>query len=266
MAPEQCEGKGPIDHRSDVYALGVLLFQMLTGTLPFGGEGCGEIMLKHMTTPVPAPRSIVPDLPPALESILFRALAKNPAERFQSMVELAAALANPEAFTDDVSVPDSTATVREGTDQIAKAEPVVSRHRRRWGLVGAAGAAVSLVTLAFVSASAHKSRPAAVRLNFSSDPNGASVASAAGKVVGFTPLSIEAPYGDKPIAYVVRKPGFVSKTVALVPNLPSPIFVSLQRERIADAPVAKERSRPRPKTPAAPKLKDPDGVLAPTFK
>ena len=60
MSPEQCEGKIEIDHRADIYSLGVLLFEMLTGKVPFGGDGYGEIIVKHVTMPPPSVRSIVP--------------------------------------------------------------------------------------------------------------------------------------------------------------------------------------------------------------
>jgi serine/threonine protein kinase len=98
MSPEQCEGKVEIDHRSDIYSLGVILFEMLTGKIPFGGAGYGEILVKHITVQPPAARGIVPDLPPALDLILFRALAKDPKARFQTMLELQQALLDPDRY------------------------------------------------------------------------------------------------------------------------------------------------------------------------
>jgi len=98
MSPEQCEGRANIDHRADVYSLGVILFEMMTGKVPFGGEGYGEIIVKHITAPVPSPRAINPRLSPAHELILLRALAKNRDERFASMEEFRAAMADPEGY------------------------------------------------------------------------------------------------------------------------------------------------------------------------
>lgn len=107
MSPEQCEGKANIDHRSDIYSLGVILFEMLTGKVPFGGEGYGEIIVKHITAPVPSPRAINPRLPPSVESIILRALAKPREDRFQTMDEFAAALLAPEGYA--ASAPAHTA-------------------------------------------------------------------------------------------------------------------------------------------------------------
>ncbi|MDB4981448.1 MAG: serine/threonine protein kinase, partial [Myxococcales bacterium] len=98
MAPEQCEGKAELDHRADVYALGVMLFEMLTGHVPFGGSAYGEVMIKHVTLRPPTASSLVPNLPPAMDVILSRALAKNPAHRFQSMAEFRAALLDPDGY------------------------------------------------------------------------------------------------------------------------------------------------------------------------
>jgi serine/threonine protein kinase len=103
MAPEQCEGKANIDHRADIYSLGVILFEMLTAKVPFGGEGYGEIIVKHITAQVPSPRAINPLLPPSLEAIIMRALAKQRGERFQTMEEFAEALTEPERFAENAS-------------------------------------------------------------------------------------------------------------------------------------------------------------------
>jgi serine/threonine-protein kinase len=68
MSPEQCEGRGAIDHRSDLYSLGVVLYQMLTGTLPFEGD-VREIMLAHLRETPPPPRARNPSIPPAGEAL-----------------------------------------------------------------------------------------------------------------------------------------------------------------------------------------------------
>jgi protein kinase-like protein len=90
MAPEQFAGAA-VDARTDIYALGVLFFEMLTGRLPFDGDSA-QIMYGHLQQPPPAPRAIVPSLPPAVERLVLRMLAKDPAARPQSAAEIAAAL------------------------------------------------------------------------------------------------------------------------------------------------------------------------------
>ncbi len=98
MAPEQCEGKANIDHRADVYSLGVIMFEMMTGKVPFGGEGYGEIIVKHITMEPPSPRAINPLLTLAHEAIIYRALAKNREQRFQNMDDLRVAMLDPERY------------------------------------------------------------------------------------------------------------------------------------------------------------------------
>src|SRR6478736_5139762 len=97
MSPEQCEGKGLIDHRSDVYSLGVMMYELLTGRVPYPGEGFGEILVAHLTKQPPKPTSVNPNLPPALESIVLHAIEKDRNRRFQNMNEFLAALENPDA-------------------------------------------------------------------------------------------------------------------------------------------------------------------------
>ncbi len=98
MSPEACESKPGIDHRTDIYALGILLFQMVTGRLPFDGESMGEVLVKQVTQLPPAPRGLNPAIPPAVEQILLRCLAKPVDARFQTMLALREALLDPEGY------------------------------------------------------------------------------------------------------------------------------------------------------------------------
>jgi serine/threonine-protein kinase len=93
MAPEQFRGAGAVDHRADIYALGVLLYEMLTGRPPFVAEGLVELMEAHMFEAPPPPRGLVPALSPELEQVVLRALAKQPEQRQATVEQLAAELA-----------------------------------------------------------------------------------------------------------------------------------------------------------------------------
>jgi serine/threonine protein kinase len=116
MAPEQCEGRQEIDHRADVYSLGVILFEMLTGRVPFGGEGYGEIIVKHLTQPPPSPREINLAVSPAIETVTLKALAKTRETRFQTMVALRTALLDPEKFIATESANDDAAANAKPND------------------------------------------------------------------------------------------------------------------------------------------------------
>jgi serine/threonine-protein kinase len=98
MSPEACESRATIDARTDVYALGILLFQMTTGMLPFDGESMGEVLVKQISQLPPPPRAINPNIPPSVEQIILRCLAKAPDGRFGSMNHLREALLDPEAY------------------------------------------------------------------------------------------------------------------------------------------------------------------------
>jgi serine/threonine-protein kinase len=151
MSPEQCYGRA-VDHRTDIYALGVILYQLYTGHPPFRGEFFAEILTKQLTE-VPERPSALVSLPAALDELIMGCLAKEPAERPQSARELGEALAQiavPREPTAMLPGPDrrSTTTLR-GSAQAAEVEPPRSLPRRRWtfavavlvlGALGAMGA------------------------------------------------------------------------------------------------------------------------------
>ena len=129
MSPEQSGAEGAIDARTDLYAVGVVLFEMLTGRKPFQSENVGEVILMQRESPPPKLRATAPEAgySVALEALIDKAMSKLPEDRFQSAAELAAALAaTPEgkAALGDVETPKPAAKPAEAqnfADKAAKA-------------------------------------------------------------------------------------------------------------------------------------------------
>lgn len=127
MSPEQIKGER-IDPRTDVYSLGVTLFEMLSGRPPFDADSAMTIMMMHMTDPVPDVREIRNDVPPALVAVVNRALAKDANARYASAAEFAAALrgaTGDAAAATGATMVESTAPQAPDEDETA-AEPVTT--------------------------------------------------------------------------------------------------------------------------------------------
>jgi hypothetical protein len=93
MSPEQMRARGPVDPRADVWSLGAVLYELLTGRQPFPAEGLAAVCMSVMMDEPKPLRELVPDLPKELEQVVLRCLEKAPDARFQSVAELASALA-----------------------------------------------------------------------------------------------------------------------------------------------------------------------------
>ncbi|MCL4869018.1 MAG: protein kinase [Anaerolineae bacterium] len=92
MSPEQIHGDSQLDGRSDIYALGIIYFQMLTGRVPYTGDTATKILMKHIMEPVPNLHEIRPDLPVECQDVISRAMAKKPEQRFTTADEMATAI------------------------------------------------------------------------------------------------------------------------------------------------------------------------------
>ncbi|MGW6701874.1 serine/threonine-protein kinase [Nocardia sp. NPDC055049] len=101
-SPEQLSG-APVDHRCDQYSLGCTLFTLLTGQSPFPADNPGAVVAAHLTKPVPRASAMIDDLPPGIDAVIARVMAKEPAERFDSCVEFAQAATAALLRTDLVS-------------------------------------------------------------------------------------------------------------------------------------------------------------------
>lgn len=137
MAPEQVQGDRG-DGRTDIYAVGVMLYEMLTGDVPYHGDSPLAVMSQRVTTDAPLLRRRRPDLPPQLEAIVWRALRREPAERYPSM----AALRHDLTHLEEVAIPELKSTVATG------GRAVVSRERA----VNAAVIVGALIVLAVIGA------------------------------------------------------------------------------------------------------------------
>jgi serine/threonine protein kinase len=151
MSPEQCRGVGDIDQRTDIYALGCVLFELLCGRLPFVGSTPGDMIASHLLEAPQPPSALSPAVPDTIDAIVLRCLAKDAKDRYATMTELAGALAAAMGEPGRVSAIGDDASVAR-------------RPRRRRALaiaVGVALLATSAVAAIGLATSTPSSSPAA---------------------------------------------------------------------------------------------------------
>jgi eukaryotic-like serine/threonine-protein kinase len=275
MAPEQGIENAPVDQRADIYSLGVLLFEIVTGRHPFPSSTDSEYLVQHADTAPPKPSKLV-RCPPALETVILRCLEKDPARRYASADQVAATLrmidpragrgsrvgwiaaalllAGGAAAASYVLVPQYLAT----THAEAKVEPV------------AAPAAVEPVPAPVAAEPVAPVEPAIVEIGILSKPEGASVYRAGETVaLGVTPFTVPLSRSDKPVKMRFEKPGFQPKTidVEIAESLEIEVSLSKQPEpAAAKSSVRIRKPTPKPtKTPATQTLQR-EGTIDPFAK
>jgi serine/threonine-protein kinase len=284
MSPEQCRGSGTLDHRTDIYSLGVMIYEMLAGRPPFTAEGVGELFAKHMLEEPPPLLEFAPDTPPAMAAAVMRSLAKSLDERFATMEEFRSALVKGAAGgpltmrtaavrQTNATVPKSaTRTQAQQSTTLSSAsseiEDDLKPPRRRSGLaVGAVAlVAAGVLGVVFLKRPSHVDsstspvppapvpiptpppapEPAMVTIRMEATPVGTHVFRASDdKDLGAVPVELKVHKSTVHSEYVFRSDGYKPKALTVESNVDRTVHAALEKE----PPVAPAVPPPEPLPP-----------------
>jgi serine/threonine-protein kinase len=243
-SPEQASG-APVDHTTDIYAVGVMLYELACGRLPFEGWSAGELLVQHLSAPVPRlpPEMCATPLGRALDAIVQGCMAKEPLDRFSSAAELGAKLA---------------ALGRGESVSIVTPATPLGRPRRLRTLALVAAGGLVVLGLASLLVERAVTRPAApvsaaprpapgalaptvVTLTFESDPPGAEarlVGSGGGALLGVTPFRHAFTRSEAPVAVELARAGYAPVRLEVSPAAPRTVSATLPKLRSPRAPGA----------------------------
>jgi len=255
MSPEQCSGS-VVDLRTDIYSLGCVLFRLLTGRPPFALQGAGPVIAAHLTEPPPPPSRFVPQLPPPLDELVLRCLAKSRADRFPTMARLAeecdrllAALAGEQPQTAIPSLPEATTVpldVQPTTlgSMAGEKSPSTGPQRKWIGAAVAAGVFAGCMATVALARCGNDDRAAAPSLPSPPAQLGAAVPPIHAPEP--TADAIDAAVAPEPTHELASEPPVpaVAKPAKAVPAAATP---PVARPPLAKPPlVTKPRAKPRP--------------------
>ena len=264
MSPEQCRGDvEAVDHRTDVYAMGIILFQMLAGEPPFSSPIFGDLLIMHVTSTPPSVAARNPSVPKSLEAVILKALAKAAGDRFPSMLDMRLALGQiggetllaPSTSGDALAVgggqpmgPSGTLLSDDGTGRPrsrttlsgAASQVQAAPARRRWPV---AVAAVILIGAGAIVGASRYARQAPVPSASSPSPVAVSppVATATETAVVAPPATVAGPVPDAgvaPIANTPQRP--VTKRGLRRPRAPAPVETTTAPPASKPAPIKSE--------------------------
>ena len=142
ISPEQAQGK-QVANTSDLYSTGVVLFEMLTGRVPFDGDASVAIALQHINQPPPRPTNVNPAIPPVLDAVVLKAMAKSPVERYANADEFQAL----ERARDNLGAPAGKTEMRAAV--AATPVAVKDNRKRNWLIAGGIALLLLLAALAY---------------------------------------------------------------------------------------------------------------------